>query len=207
MDPRYVIIAAMRASLCLALPFLAGCSYSLEGDLADARAQIVDLEHKLPPECPLWISEGPDRFDAFIVDYDPGVPDFLYYHLLRRIDALSDAELEHLLQGDFDREACLRDPALYRGKFWRVHGVIADLHAEPVEDPRQPVRLAHAGVCFDAATRPILFHVTRKPEVLTLRQDVVETDALFVKWIEYKSRSGQTVVAPLFIGKTLRRYL
>jgi hypothetical protein len=36
---------------------------------------------------------------------------------------------------------------------------------------------------------------------------VVETRAIFVKWIEYKSRSGKLVTAPFFIGKTLRRYL
>jgi hypothetical protein len=192
--------------LVLALP-LGSCSYSLHSDIDGARADIRTLEGKIPPESPLWIFEGPDRFDSFVVDDDPGVPDFLYHHLLRRLHAMSDAEIDALSKGDFDLAECSRDPGQFRGKIWRVHGVIGELHAEKIEDPKHPVKLAHAGVFFDSSTRPFLFHVTAKPEVLTLRQDVVETRALFVKFIEYKSRSGRLVTAPLFIGKTLRRYL
>ena len=35
----------------------------------------------------------------------------------------------------------------------------------------------------------------------------VETRGVFVKWIEYKTKSGRLVTAPFFIGKTLRRCL
>jgi hypothetical protein len=195
-----------RLLLLLALP-LGSCSYSLNTDIEGARTDIRTLEGKIPPESPLWIFEGPDRFDSFVVDYDPGVPDFLYHHLLKRLDGMSDAEIDAQSKGDFDLDECSRDPAQFRGKIWRVHGVIGELHAEKIEDPKHPVKHAHAGVFFDSSTRPFLFHVTSKPEVLTLRQDVVETRALFIKWIEYKSKSGRLVTAPLFIGKTLRRYL
>lgn len=197
----------MRWALLAGAALASGCSYSLEGDVADARAQIDDLQRKIPPQSPLWIFEGPDRFDAFVPDYDPGIPEFLYHHLLRRFASMTETEVVGLSKGDFDREECERDPALFRGKIWRVQGVIGDLHTEPVSDEHHPVRMAHAGVFFDSSTRPLLFHVTQKPEVLTLRQDIVETYALFVKWIEYKTRSGRSIAAPLFIGKTLRRYL
>jgi hypothetical protein len=207
MVPRCAIIGPVRITLLLAVPLLGGCSYSLQSDIVDARAEIVDLQRKIPPESPLWIFEGPDRFDSFVPDYDPGVPEFLYHHLLRRLQAMSDAEIDSQAKGDFDLDECSRDPALFRGKIWRVHGVIAEFHAELITDPKHPVQLAHAGVFFDSSTRPFLFHVTQKPEVLTLRQDVVETRAIFVKWIEYTSRSGKIVTAPFFIGKTLRRYL
>jgi len=194
------------SSLVLGL-LVGGCSYSLDSDLEQARAEIVDLQRKIPPESPLWISEGPDRFDAFVADYDPGVPEFLYHHLLRKLDGMSSAEIEAQSKGEFDLDECSRDPALFRGKIWHVQGLIGDFRAEPVSDPKHPVRSAHAGVFFDARTRPILFHVTRKPDVLTLRQDTVETRAVFVKWIEYTSRSGKIVTAPFFVGKTLRRTL
>jgi hypothetical protein len=179
----------------------------LQSDISDARAEITDLQRRIPPESPLWIFEGPDRFDAFLPDYDPGVPEFLYHHLLRRLSAMPDAEIDGLSKGDFDFDGCSRDPALFRGKIWRVHGVIGEFHAEQIADPKHPVQLAHAGVFFDSSLRPFLFHVAQKPDVLTLRQDVVETRAIFVKWIEYKTRSGKTVTAPFFIGKALRRYL
>jgi hypothetical protein len=197
----------VRIRFLLLGTLLGGCSYSLENDIGNARAEIVDLQRKIPPESPLWIFEGPDRFDAFLADYDPGVPEFLYHHLLRKLDAMSSEEIDAQSKGEFDLDGCSRDPALFRGKIWRVHGVIGEFHAEPVENPKHPVRVAHAGVFFDANTRPVLFHVTQKPDVLTLRQDSVETRAVFVKWIEYTSRSGRLVTAPFFVGKTLRRYL
>lgn len=191
----------------LILTLLAGCSHSIDEDRAGLRTEIVDLQKKIPPESPLWIFEGPDRFDTVLTDGEPGVPDFLYHHLLRKLDALSDEEIDAQSKGDFDFQECARDPGLFRGKIWRVHGVIGELHTESVTDPKSPVGRAHAGVFFDSALQPVLFHVTRKPEVLTLRQDAVETRAVFVKWIDYRSRSGRTVTAPFFVGKTLRRYL
>jgi hypothetical protein len=116
-------------------------------------------------------------------------------------------EAEALSEGDFDRASCLKDPAPFRGKFWRVRGVIGELHLETVENKDFPLRSIHAGVFFDDAVLPVLFHVVQKPEVLTLRQDQVELTGLFVKLIEYTTRSGRTVVAPLFIGKALRRFV
>lgn len=193
--------------LAATLTVLAGCSYSLDRDIEGARAEIVHLQRQIPPESPLWIFEGPDRFDSFVPDYDSGVPEFLYHHLLRRLDAMSDAEIDALAKGEFDLDECSRDPHLFRGKVWRVRGLIGELHAEPVADAKHPVKLAHAGVFFDSLSRPFLFHVTRKPDVLTLREDTVEIRAIFVKWIEYTSRSGKLVTAPFFVGKTLRRFL
>src|SRR4029079_12718496 len=168
-----VIIGPVRIALILALLPAAGCTYSLQSDITEARADIKDLQGKIPPESPLWIFEGPDRFDSFLTDYDLGVPDFLYHHLLRRLDAMSDTEVDGLVKGDFNLEECSRDPGLYRGKIWRIHGMIGELHAEQIADAKHPVKLAHAGVFFDAATRPFLFHVVQKPDVLTLREDLV----------------------------------
>lgn len=206
MTRRHVIIAAVKGLIPLVLA-LSGCAHSLDADLAGTRAEIVELERKIPPEAPLWIFEGPDRFDTAVTDRDPGVPDFLWHHLLKKIDAMPDGEIDGQSKGDFDFEACEQDPGLYRGRIWRIHGVIGEIHTEAVSNPKVGVNLAHAGIFFDSALRPVIFHVTRKPEVLTLRQDEVETRAVFVKWIEYKTKSGRTVTAPFFIGKTLRRYL
>ncbi|MBV8879243.1 MAG: hypothetical protein JO332_04735 [Planctomycetaceae bacterium] len=195
----------MRPALLLLL--LSGCVRSLEGDLSDTRAEIVELQKRIPPESPLWIFDGPDRFDSFVTDNDPGIPDFLYHHLLRKLDATSEEELASQLKGDFDFAEASRDPGLFRGRVWRVSGVIGELHAERIGNPKVPVRTAHAGVFFDPSLKPVLFHVTRKPDVLTLRQDTVEIRAVFVKWIDYKTRSGRTISAPFFVGKTLRHTL
>lgn len=196
----------MRRLLVPVLLLLGACTRSLDGDISATRAEIVELERKIPPESPLWIFEGPDRFDSFVTDTDPGVPDFLYHHLLRKLDGFTEEEVDAQTKGDFDFDECAKDPGLFRGRLWRVHGVIGELHAERIDNPKVPVRMAHAGVFFSGPLQPVLFHVTRKPEVLTLREDAVETRAVFVKWIEYKSRSGRTVTAPFFVGKTLRRY-
>lgn len=195
----------MRASVLLLS--LASCSYSLEGEIAQTRAQIVDLERQIPPEAPLWVHEGPDNFNQFLEDDTPNVPDFIYHHLLRKLHAMSAAEVEALAQGTFDWDAIAKDPAAFRGKIIRAHGVIGELHTEPVADAKGPVRIVHEGVFFDKGRRPVLFRVVQKPDVLVLREDTVETAAVFVKMIETTSKSGRRLIAPFFVGKVLRRYL
>ncbi|HXX95266.1 MAG TPA: hypothetical protein VEN81_16710 [Planctomycetota bacterium] len=197
----------MRAPAYALLPLLGACSYSLEGDLAQIRTEIVELQKKIPPEAPLWVHDGPDSFDPFIEDDTPHVPDFIYLHLLRKLNALSDAEVEAMARGPLDWDACARDPGAFRGQVFRAHGVIGELHGEVVEDARHPVRTVHAGLLFENGRRPVLFHVVRKPDVLTLREDTVETAAVFVKMIEYTSVSGRRLLAPFVVGKVLRRYL
>jgi len=197
----------VRIPRCLLVALLCGCTHSLDADIAGTRAEIVELQKNVPPEAPLWIFEGPDRFDQVLTDGEPGIPDYLYHHLLKKLDGWSDEEIDGQSKGDFDFEEAAKDPGLFRRKIWRVHGVIGELHTEPIHHPKVPVAMAHAGVLFDSSLKPVLFHVTRKPEILTLRQDAVETRAVFVKWIDYKSKSGRTITAPFFVGKTLRRYL
>ncbi|HXG63050.1 MAG TPA: hypothetical protein VNO22_16885 [Planctomycetota bacterium] len=195
-----------RFSLLPALAALGACS-SVRSDLAAVRMEIVELERRLPPEAPLWISEGPDRFDAFLEDRTDHVPAHIYVHLLRKLHAMPPAEVEALSAGDFDFQACVDDPSRFRGKVWRIRGVAADLRPEPVRDALSPVPQVFAGLLVDDGGRPAVFHVVRKPDVLTLRQDVVETRAVFVKLVEAVTRSGARVTAPFFVGQTLRRYL
>lgn len=198
----------MRAAAwALSWPLLGACSYSLVGEVEHVRTEIHHLERRIPPESPLWISEGPDRFDPFIEDYTDRMPDFIYHHLLRKLHAMRPEEVEAQAGRDFDREACEKDPAAFRGKFWRVNGVVGDLHPEPVGDPKLPLRAVHAGIFFDPRMRPVYFHVVQKPDVLRLREDSVELKALFIKMVEYTTKSGRRVTAPFFIGKVLRRYL
>jgi len=195
----------MRILPLLALiPLAGGCAYSLQGELQATRLEIVRLERAIPPEAPLWIAEGPDRFDQFIEDYSDSFPEHVYHHMIRKLHVLRD---EGPAQGDFDVAACLRDPDRFRGKVWRIHGVVADLRPEEVDDPRGPLKRIHAGVLFDEALNPVFFRVVQKPDVLTLGEDSVEAKAVFVKLLEYETRSGRRVVAPLFIGRALRRYL
>jgi len=189
------------------IAILAGCTHSLDSDIAGTRAEIVELQKNIPPEAPLWIFEGPDRFDQVVTDGDPGIPDYLYHHLLKKLDAFSDEEIDGQSKGDFNFDEAGKDPGLFRGRIWRVHGLIGELHTERVDNPKIGIPMAHAGVFFSRALKPVLFHVTRKPEILTLREDAVETRAVFVKWIDYKSKSGRTITAPFFVGKTLRRYV
>lgn len=183
------------------------CSYGLDGEMAALRAEIVETEQKIPAEAPLWIAEGPDRFEQFLDDGSPRVPEFLYLHLARRLHAMPAREPDGLIAGDWNRVACEKTPGKFRGKFWRVGGLVAELHAEAVRDPKSPFEYVHAGVFFDPEHRPVLFHVVNKPDVLVLREDTVELAGIFLKWVEYLSRSGERVRAPLFIGKTLRRTL
>jgi hypothetical protein len=167
----------------------------------------VDLERHIPPESPLWVHDGPDAFDPWVDDDTPRVPEFIYLHLLRKLNSMTAAEVERMAQGPLDWDAVASDPSAARGRVFRAHGLIGDLHGEAVHDPEHPVRTVHAGIFFDRGQRPVLFHVVTKPDVLVLREDTVETTAVFVKMIEYTSQTGRHVRAPLLVGKVLRRTL
>ena len=194
----------LRALLLLPL---GACSYSLHDDMAGLRAEVVEIERQIPPDAPLWISDGPNAFSSFLEDGSPRVPEFLYLHLVRKLHEMDPRAPETMSQGGFDLEDARREPGKYRGRFWKVGGLIGELHAEEISDPKIPFKLVHAGVFFDGGLRPVLFHVVQKPDVLVLREDTVETTALFLKHVEYVARSGRKVHAPLFIGRSLRRTL
>jgi hypothetical protein len=193
----------MRYAATLLL--LASCGYSLQAETRIVREEIADLQRRIPPEAPLWIAEGPNRFDPLLEDYSPRIPDPIYLHVLRKLHEMPADAPEAASQGDFDAVACLSDPARFRGRIWRVRGVIAELHAETIDEPRFPLPRAHAGVFLDRLSQPVLFHVTRKPDVLVIGEDRVELHGVFVKVVEYVSASGRRVAAPFFLGKAVRR--
>ena len=196
----------MRGPLVLLL-LLASCTYSLDGEISHTQAEIVRLQRSIPSESPLWIVDGPDRFDQFVEDDTPRVPDFIYFHLLRKLQKMSSAEIDGMCAGSFDWDACAKDPATFRGKLYRTHGLIGRLESIPIAEAGSPVKSVHEGILFDGRRRPIRVHIVDKPDVVVLREDTVETVAVFVKLIEYTSVSGRRVTAPFFVGKVLRRFL
>lgn len=197
----------MRTLPLLALAGMTSCGYSLQGEVLNIRAEIATLERTVPEGSPLWIFEGPDRFDQFVEDFSARIPDYIQLHLLRKLNAMSVGEAEALSQGDFDRAECVRDPARFRGRVWRATGVVVELHGELTRVKGFPVRQYHSGIFFDTYMLPVLFHVVQKPEVLMLREDQVEVRGVFVKMIEYTTKSGRQVVAPFFVAKVLRRFV
>jgi hypothetical protein len=199
---RFAAIALLPAALGISC-----AAASIDSELLELRAEIRHLEESIPPEAPLWIHEGPDRFERFIEDYSADFPDFIYHHVVRNLIAMPDGGPARRSLGKFDLEACRKHPERFRGRFWRVSGIVGEIHPERTDTKAAGTDRMYAGVFFDSRMRPVLFHVTDKPEPLSLREDFVETEAIFVKLIEYVTKSGRRVVAPFFIGKSLRRYL
>lgn len=198
----------MRPAALLACVVLLGsCSLTLEDDILDLRADIREMEEQIPPEAPLWIAEGPDRFDQYIEDYGKGFPDFIYRHIVRKLHGMPAPEVDSLAEGPLNVDAVMEDPAKYRGKFWRSSGTIGILRARPIGDRDFPVKMTHEGVFIDDAGRPVLFHVVSKPDVLILRRDLVVVSGMFVQMVEYETASGRRTRAPFIIGKILRRFL
>jgi len=197
----------MRGILLGAVLLPGACSYSLDSEILEIRAEIERLEKSIPPEAPIWISEGPDRFDLVIEDHSERVPEHIYRHVLAKLRALKPEEADALAAGDFDREACETAPSRFRGRFWRLRGLLGDLRAEEPAGLPPGVPRVYAAVLFDARSRPMVVHLLQKPEILTLGEDHVEAKALFVKILEYTGRSGRRIAAPFFIGRTLRRFL
>ena len=193
--------------LLISLLPLGACTPSLKRDINRLRTEIIQIEESIPPHSPLWIFEGPKRFDRFVDDNSTAVPDFIYLHIVRKIHEMSAADFDALSVGRLDPSAAKENPALFRGKVWEFGGLIADLRAEIIPDPKFPLKETHAGILFDDQDRPILFHLVNKPPVLTIDRDQVELRGLFVKMIRVRTKSGRIIVAPFLIGKVLRRFL
>ncbi len=194
----------MRALLLLAAG-LCGCKSSFESELAGLRAEIVRLQGTVPPESPLWITDGPNAFDRHIEDFSPGVPDFIYNHVVRKLAQMKYEDIGKALQGSFPPDEAFKDPANLRGRFWKVHGTVANLEPLQVADRSLGVATVYSGVLFMEG-RPILFHVVDKPEVAYIGQDVFEVNGIFVKILSYTARNGRKVDAPFFLGRRMGKY-
>src|SRR5436189_2744566 len=97
--------------LALLPPLLASCSrYGLESDMSGLRADIEKLQRDVPPDAPLWIADGDNAFARHLEDGTPRVPDFIYNHILAKLAKAADADLDAQAKGDFDLDACRRDP-------------------------------------------------------------------------------------------------
>ena len=196
--------------------FLASCRSSLQSDLGRIRAEIQELERSVPPDAPLWITRDyvgknpalseEDIFDTALQDHTASVPDFVYYHVLGKLAAMSEEEIERQCRGEFPFDACRMEPAAFRGGIWRVTGTAVALRTETIQNPDTPLREVYAGICTVASDQPILFHLVEKPDVLYLNQDTVEFYGVFVKLIS-KSAGDHVISAPLFFAKKARKYL
>ncbi len=195
----------MRVLVALAsIGLLSSCAADLHSELAGLRAEIDQLERTVPPEAPLWISEGENAFPPFLDDHTARVPDFIYNHVLGKVAKMSTEEIDALTKGDFNLDECLKDPGAFRGRFYRVRGTIGILRAQPC-DSDSGLREVHAGLVWNDQ-RPSAFHAAVKPEVLYLHSDLVEFTGIFLKILRFTTKEGTVVDAPFFLAKSVRKY-
>ena len=183
----------------------AGCSTGdLSSDMAGLRTEIEQLQRDIPPEAPLWISEGENAFPKFLDDHSPRVPDFVYNHIVTKLVKGSAASFDSQAAGDFAYDACMGDPSAFRGKFWRVRMTIGVLRAQQV-NPETGATDVHTGLGW-INRLPVVFHCVEKPEVLRLHDDIIEFTGLFLKIHRFTAKDGSVVDAPLFLAKVVRKY-
>jgi hypothetical protein len=194
-----LLLAGFSAAL------LTACGSTFESDYAALRAEIQGLEREMPADEPLWITEGPNRFEPHIEDYTLGVPGFIHLHVARSLLKMKSSEIAELVKGVLPVQDALRDPASVRGRFWKATGTIGNLEPLPVNDAALGVKTIYAGALFMDG-RPVLFHVMEKSDVVTLGQDVVEVDGIFVKVLSYTTDDGRLVEAPFLMGRRVGRY-
>ena len=196
----------MRTLLLLPLLLVSACAQrSLETELAQVRAEIADLEKKVPSDAPLWIREGPNNFDLAVEDRTQRIPGFVYNHLLDKFGKMTEKDVAELVEPSFDLDRLLADPPSCRGKVFAVRGQIARMNAIPIEDGTEPRRFIYSGALF-IGNKPVLFHVVSKPDVVYLGQDAVDFKGVFVKTITCPARNGEAVEAPFFICRAVRKY-
>lgn len=203
------------------LASLAACRPNLLGDIDRVRAEIEALERQQAPpqDAPLWITKADvannpalreeDIFDKAIQDHTPSIPDFVYFHIMGKLDRMTDDETAKLSGGDFPLEAALLDPAPFRGRVYRIVGspapAPATLRHEKFADDA-PIREAFSGALFTDQSRAVLFHVLKKPDVIYPQHDTIEFHGVFVKIISV-GPPEKRVSAPLFLVRSLRKFM
>jgi hypothetical protein len=203
-------------SLLLLFLLLNGCGPSLYGEMFRIRAEIDELERDLPENAPLWISTEEaakrpnltedDVFDQYLNDGTPYVPDFIYRHVLGKLSVMATMEIETLAEGDFPYDAVLKDPAPFRGRIYRITGIVYSLDREEYRDNLTGIEEVFTGIAYREGSKPFLFHLLNKPEVLHPHEDLVEVHGVFVKIISVGS-PGQRLRAPLFLARSAKRYI
>ena len=197
----------IRGAALAAVVALASCGRpGLHGQIAQLRAEIQTLEHDVSPQAPLWPDQGENAFNRYIEDYTPRIPDFIYNHVANKLTAMSEADIDALVQPKTDIDALIAEPGPLRGKVWRLTGRIGNLQAQrqSVEASKKK-REVFAGTLF-ITDQAVHFHVLEKPDVVYLGSDEVEFVGVFVKVLGYPKAGEPTVAAPFFIAKSLRKY-
>jgi hypothetical protein len=195
------------AAVGLLAAALASCGpRGMQGQLAEIRAEIQLLERSIPPESPLWPNDGENAFNKFVEDYTPRIPDFIYNHVIGKLSAMTDSQVEAMAQPGLSLESVTADPAAHRGRILRVTGHIASLTSQRYEvEVGKARREVFQGALF-IGEKPILFHLATKPDVVYLGSDTVDFSGVFVKILTYPSPSGKTVSAPFFLARSLRKF-
>jgi hypothetical protein len=199
----------IRGIALLTLLLLAACGKpGLRGQIDQLRAEIQELEREsVSPQAPLWPDQGEGAFNRYIEDFTPRIPDFIYNHVATKLVAMTDAELNGLAQPKGDIQAILAKPGDSRGKLWRVSGRIGHLAPEraSVDTASKTTREVYVGTLF-SGDQPVHFHVLQKPDVVYLGSDEVDFVGVFVKVLGYPKPGEETVSAPFFMARSLRKY-
>lgn len=192
----------------LALFALASCGQpGLRGQIEQLRAEIQNLEREsVAADAPLWPDKGENAFNKYIEDYTPRIPDFIYNHLASKLAKMTEAELDALVQPKTDLEDLIANPAVSRGKLWRVSGRIGHLKPERQQlDGTSKWREVFVGTLFSNEL-PVHFHVVMKPDVVYLGSDEVDFVGVFIKVLGYPKPGEPTLAAPFFMARSLRKY-
>lgn len=195
-------------SLLAVVVLLASCGRpsGLRGPLAELRAEIQDLERTTAASDKLWPDEGDGAFNKYVEDNTPRIPDFIYDHVVGKLKTMSEAQVDALAVPAVDLKDVFADPPAWRGKLIRITGRIGHLAPErqAMEASSKP-REVFAGTLFNG-DQPVHFHVVNKPDVVYLGSDEVDFIGVFIKVLGYPKPGEETVSAPFFIAKTLRKY-
>jgi len=207
------------AAAGLAAVPLPGCGPSLYADLARIREEIAELERldrRVPPESPLWITEEEaagnpalspdDAFNRHIQDHTASIPDFVYFHVMRKLAAMTPEEIEGSCAGEFPYDTAEENPASLRGRVWHVTGTILTLRFQTFSGPDDTKSQAYSGAAYTGPGEAFFFHVVEKPPVLYLDEDMVELYGVFVKMVMMGPPERRTSV-PFFLGRRLKRYV
>ena len=139
----------------------------------------------------------PQEFFPYISDGDNEIEEIIYVHVIEAVRKIS-------FEGkspDFDYSKVCSQPALQRGKRFRVIGTVERVEIETVNGAN-----VYVAVILTPDSKPVLVHFPEKPAVLYISSDMVELEGIFVK-LAVMRHGSQKIPVPFFVGKYLKKYI
>ncbi len=128
-------------------------------------------------------------------DNSATMKDIVYEKLMTKAQDIEKEAAEEL-----DYSSALNEPDKNHGKVFKIQGLVIKFWPVKFAD-----KTLYSALIFTKDHQPLLVHILKKPDVIYLKEDIVQGKAFFVKTIDFQTTIGDMKI-PFFMAKTVAKY-